>query len=1700
MVHELHKSLSSNFGFYGESKFDQLNSSIPYFGIIKILDEYFEAVLKQEKNISINLKEKLIAKLGDDAFVLTSKIKNLENLIGKQEVATKLSTKEEEERFYRVFIVLMEIITDDNKPLLFFVDDLQWADVGTIDLIKLIVQTKTIKNLLIVNAYRDNEVNNNHIYMMMLNSLKETTYIDEFTLKNLSKDDVSELVTDLIHTKDTTLIDFFYDMSLGNAFFINQMINLFNSENLFIFDTENLKFEYDIKKLKAIGLSKDVVEIATKNISLLDDDIIEVLKVASVVGNRFDIELAKSILSETLNIGELLEKAQEKSFIIKIKKQYKFSHDRIQQAFYTLIDEKELPNLHKNIALKLDKNQDKIEFFENIKLEMAIHYNHALDILCEDEKIKVVALNLEMAKLLKEALAYDEALMYLENGLSIIDKTDEELYWEYLFLKIEIYFNTSQIDKIDDIVLLVEPLVNSDEKLVDLANIVIKKDFILNKHIDVIEYGVGIIKSLGMNIPTKANKLNIVKEFITYKYHLRGKEYKDILALPKMRDNKKFLISKILFDLIPSAYMTSSDLFGTYSLIMANIALKYGNSKYAPFGYIMSALLIGGGFKQFTTAYELGQIALKVSEQYPDVDCYSRVNFLFGCFVVHGVKPYKEYLPYRELSNKGFIQIGNRLFRNYNDFFTRVQHILFNSATLDKIKNENEDILELYLSSNEEDLIHFQTYILSFINKLQNNNTSQDESQYELYLEKQLNTSIKAMVYTFKALEYYLFEDYDKAFVYIKKALRYIDDQLGVMTDHLFRLIFNLIMLEVKSKNPLFKGVYKLNKFLLKRYAKYSPDNFNLYYYLANAQEFSKKGDIKKANIYFQDALGEAKKGKSLFHIALTNELIGKSWLDIDRNISSLYLENSFKYYSLYKADNKASQLKNRYDLKINSDKTDILSTQDIVTTTSSNIGVNLDVDLVVKASQTISQEIKIENILQKMIHIILENIGANRGFIILEKNNQQLIVASIDDEKVELLSNRDIKDESNISKSIINYVSTTRQIVIVSDASTDEQYIKDSYIQNHKPKSILAIPVIQNDILKGILYCENNLLTDVFSQKIVSTTSMILSQLIISLDNAFVYENLENIVDSRTEELNDEKNFINTIIDSQENFVITSDGKCLKTANKAFYNFYNVKDIDDFMDKFGACICDTFNTTAPKEYIQKTMGDEKWIDYVYSKPHKIHKALINKDDKEYIFTITSEKLKIKGEELKTAIFTDITVMEEAKKQIEATHKHTRDAIEYASLIQGALIPQKGVMEPFFKDHFVMWTPKDTVGGDIWLFNKMRHEDECLLFFIDCTGHGVPGAFVTMIVKSVEREIVSKINKQPELDISPAIIMGYFNKTMKTLLRQETKNSLSNAGWDGGIVYYNRRTQIVKFAGAETPLFYMTKDGEFKTIKGNRYSVGYKKCAMDYKYKETILEVEEGMKFYCTTDGYLDQNGGSKDFPFGKKRFGNIIKEHHKKPMAELQTIFQMEMMEYEGAIENNDRNDDMTVIAFEIGEQSEFQEEIIEEIVKYEGVMTQNVIATCMDNIEVKITNMNVLSTVSTITIEYCQNMMNYSKDEEKFSRQIVPAGEIGVQYHSNEENEHYEIIATNIVAIDDKQKIEPKLIEIQSLDKAGIKKRYRELRKSGQNTHEKGGGIGIYEIAKVSDSIEYEFIKINEDKYSFTMKSFVKPKEKKR
>ena len=650
------------------------------------------------------------------------------------------------------------------------------------------------------------------------------------------------------------------------------------------------------------------------------------------------------------------------------------------------------------------------------------------------------------------------------------------------------------------------------------------------------------------------------------------------------------------------------------------------------------------------------------------------------------------------------------------------------------------------------------------------------------------------------------------------------------------------------------------------------------------------------------------------------------------------------------------------------------------------------------------------EKLRDKTLDIFIVNAATARYFI-NKKGYEELKIAT----KVEFNLELKIALQKDLPLEVISILN--KAVDAISDKEKSDIYRKwtEQVVEEITDYTLIweILIVVFIIILLFIFYSRK-------LKKLVNEKTIELQELVKSLDLK---------VNERTEELNEQRDFVQTLLDSQEQIVITTDGTIIKSANQTFLDFFHITHLDEFTKNY-ACICDKFKIDDTNTYLQKYMKDISWIEYVLQNNTINHKVVIEKDNKEKIFSVSAAVMPIKDGEIKSAVFTDITELENQKRQtdsilssvllpmlitskkdrkilyansyaeqqyeisiteligkeismfythegqrdeildelnekgmiqnfetsfktakgktfdailslvdiefegvdcflgvasditnqkrlqkeIEAIHKHTKESIEYAALIQGALIPERDEISQYFKDQFIIWHPKDTVGGDIYLFDSLRNENECLLMIIDCTGHGVPGAFVTMLVKAIERQITSKIKNSNEI-VDPAKLLGIFNKNMKQLLKQESIDSVSNAGFDGGIIYYNKKEKIIKYAGASTPLFYIEND-ELKTIKGDRYSVGYKKCDLNYQYTEHIIEVKENMQFYLTTDGYIDQNGGAKGFPFGKKHFHRIIQENKNKTMREQKNILLEELISFQG---DQERNDDVTVVGFKV-------------------------------------------------------------------------------------------------------------------------------------------------------------------------------------
>lgn len=407
----------------------------------------------------------------------------------------------------------------------------------------------------------------------------------------------------------------------------------------------------------------------------------------------------------------------------------------------------------------------------------------------------------------------------------------------------------------------------------------------------------------------------------------------------------------------------------------------------------------------------------------------------------------------------------------------------------------------------------------------------------------------------------------------------------------------------------------------------------------------------------------------------------------------------------------------------------------------------------------------------------------------------------------------------------------------------------------------------------------------------------------------------LEQKVQDRTKELNYERKYISSILNSQDNIVISTDGIRLRTVNKAFLKLFNIKNMESFIQNFGDCICNMFDKDEPNKYIQMEHKGQRWTHYIYDNNNNTNKVKITVNNTTHIFSVTVDKFQFQEEELMVAVFTDITDLENARHAIENMHKNTKDSIEYASLIQSSLIPDNKLFSHYFDDFFTLWNPKDIVGGDIYFFVELKEKEECLLFVIDCTGHGVPGAFVTMLVKAIERQVVAKLLNNKDIMVSPAWCLQYFNQTMKTFLKQEEKNSLSNVGFDGQILYFNKKNKILKIASARNEVFYL-QDGEVKKIKGDKHSVGYKDSDKNFIFTDHVIDLSNTTTFYLLTDGYWDQIGGEKQRSFGKKRLQSLIKKIEDKSMEQQKKEFINELKNYQ---KNNEQQDDITFIGLKV-------------------------------------------------------------------------------------------------------------------------------------------------------------------------------------
>lgn len=1178
LVHEVHKPIVRQRGYFISGKFDQFTRNTPYAALIEAFTELMRLFLTESQSEIETWKQKILVALAGQGRILTEVIPELELIIGEQPEVPKLGATESQNRFNRVFKQFIHVFTQKSHPLVIFLDDLQWVDSASLKLIYLLMSDIDTQYLLLIGAYRDNEVSATHPLMDTLSKIRESNgNLSSITLAPLSFTDAKQLIADTLADTDTTervktLAELLYSKTQGNPFFLTQLIKAIYQEKLINYNFSKRQWQWNIEEIQAIGITdKSVIELMTSQIQKLPKTAQEILKLAACLGNRFTLDILAIVNEESPSItSTLLWPALQAGWVLPLNDAYKiplfvsetsedrqvddilcnrgtslqipykFLHDRVQQAAYSLIPETEKKSTHFHIGQLLLKYTAPEQQKENI-FALVNQLNFGVDLIREQsEKYELAHLNLIAAEKAKAATAYEAALRYLNVALELLAADCWENYYDLTLAIYESavetqYLNThfEEAEKLAQIVLL------QAKTLLDKVKIyykLIEFYYYQNKMLLARDMGLEVLFMLGVTLDNPGeNEINLPDRLYN-ELKQKIKNIQDLQYLPLMTDQRKIAAVRILSAIAIPVYVTSPHLYLLVIFKMVDLCIQYGNSPLAPLVYAEYAKLLSAVFFNFDDGYQFGQLSVKLMEDFGAKELKCKIYLLFNTMVRHWKEPFVEMPePLLEGIQSG-LETGDMDYVCYSTTHY-CTFSLFGGLSLELVEERCSKYIELVTSFKQDlSLIALKTwkqFVLNLKGGATNNNIligeAFNEEENLLYLESTHNYSLLAILYLAKSILLYLFKDYDGAVTNAALAKQYISSVGGM--NYVSEQIFyqSLAILAQYSQTNSQLKIVEENQKLLLNWTSFAPCNFQHKYELVEAEKARVFRQNEKATDLYEKAIQGAVKEGFVQEEALACELAAEFHLALGRQkIAKTYMTDAYYAYMRWGAVAKLKDLDSRYPELIYRTETPHLnviqysnpfSTKSNQTTVNNSNNSILDIATAIKATQAISGEIQLDNLLASLIKISLQYGGATKGFLLLNQGEKITIEAAASVDSEEFVVRQSIPVDSVdpatgiplLSTTIVNYVARTHKNVVLNNATDEGLFTRDSYTIAAQPKSILCTPLLNQGKLGGILYLENNLAIGAFTSERVETLKIVAAQAAISIENANLYEKLED-------------------------------------------------------------------------------------------------------------------------------------------------------------------------------------------------------------------------------------------------------------------------------------------------------------------------------------------------------------------------------------------------------------------------------------------------------------------------------------------------------------------------------------------------------------------------------------------------------------
>ncbi|GAB6143405.1 AAA family ATPase [Desulfocicer niacini] len=1107
IVSEFKKTLAGNECRLISGKFQQYKKDIPYFAIVEAFDELFDMLLLSDQKVLDDFRSSFMDNIGDQGRILTSIFPKLKLIVGEQEPLDKLTGEEAENRFKYVFLKFINVVATKERPLVLYLDDLQWTDLVSLNVLRAVFQNK-IGFLLAIMCYRSNEVNQHHPFQQLLDEV--TSYkipFQKISVNDLHAGDVSQLIKDSLGYNNQALSNIVFEKTHGNAFFVHQLLKGLADQDYFQRDVKNKIWTIDLNKVSNLQVSGNVVDLMQTRLQRLPNEVTDLMRFIGAVGHSVNLNVLSVITKKPKAIIlQTLKLPFEDGLLFQKQNHVYFTHDKIQQACYQLNPSDELPRLHFSIANTL--RQHKIFQSLDELFNLVGHLDKGFDFICKDFE-QYIELYMMAALKSKDISAYKEFLIYVRQAMPLLkdylpDSIRFQVYREY---HIALYLN-SLFEEADHFF---------HDKLIGYKNFLelrenyfskVSQDSMQKNYKGAVEFGMSILKKMHIDFIMDSPIEDLSRELqeIETLFHQAGiKKISELKKIEKKNLDEMEFICELILAMIPAAFFYNPTV--ACQLVFTTLKLAIRNGVFEAMGYPLSIastpfILIRNDYQ---TGYEYAEYAMQIAAN--NKRSLGNSKHLFILFCWHWSKPIKDdtALETARDAHHLLMQGGDIQMAGYT-YYNTVTYLWERGETLESVLAEAQKGLDFNIKTQNLHgtaliLPHSQVVQTLLSHKGNFLNLSRDGFSEEQFIKNNVQNSMGlCFLYIYKTQLAYIFGANEQAYAFglkARKLLHFITAFPSVMTGVLYASLSACAILSPKDEG----WATVLNDLdQLQRWNEDAPENFKHKRLFLEAEIARKTNDIPLAIRCYTEGLASSKQNRFFHETALICERFSCFWKEQDNEeLGEYYIKQAFHYYELWGAKRKCNQLKHKYHNVY-------LESQ----------AQNLDLLSVINAQNILAQETNIENLLTQMMQILLEVSGAERGFLIL-KGKDWAIEAFKNIQGEERILECIPLNKDMLSVDMINYVLRTGQIANLDQFSG---HIEDTYLKQIKPQSLIILPANVSSRMIAVIYLEHTRIKNMFTPNKQDMIKLLSTQIAISLNNAQIYNQLEQRVIERTKEL----------------------------------------------------------------------------------------------------------------------------------------------------------------------------------------------------------------------------------------------------------------------------------------------------------------------------------------------------------------------------------------------------------------------------------------------------------------------------------------------------------------------------------------------------------------------------------------------------